>query len=479
MLNMMHASNKSAAMLHPDFVSRMGYDPKSIDTSPCVTEEGVAKCKICELAEIPIENAAKINEIFGVISTNWAENNQMHGNMAKLFQITSETRVPLAQLKKKNITVADLLCNKNLIAALQKMDRVYRDMIDCLENGRKNFPRKHARAETMKVNRDPILVEGALSVTKWLDGRQIRVFPMPKEAAWIVIHAVHLTGGHRTPTQLVKQIAQDFEFENMRHMVDQYVSKCVPCTLLRNDAKYTKKHQKPVKMTNNFFKQVLCDEIHRQRNGATHKFMIAIEAISQFMVTIPIPANPKSEDFVAIMVMIRSVLAPHTLDEPTIEIRCDAAPWHKSAKVQQLFQKLNIKTHVHESTTLSKNIIPELDGKIAQFSREMAHYIRNTDLSANLCAQMATMKCNTSVNSRGYTPSQLFTGRNPSNLKMLDINAQEYIKEIQKVRQQKRESMDRKNFMKMQAKKKDLSPYDNPQLNDPMMNNKVKFEKCK
>ena len=479
MLNMMHASNKSAAMLHPDFVSRMGHSPKNVDTTPCIEAEGTAECKICELARIPIEDGNAVNNKLAEISDVWSKNSLFGGELAKLFQVTTESRVPIAQLKRNNISLTDLLNNKNIISTLQKMDRVYRDMIDCMQHGRKNFPRKHARAETIKVNRDPILQDGALSITKWMDGKEIRVFPIPKQGAWIVIHAVHLTVGHRSPTQLVKQISNQFEFENMRQMVDQYIGKCVPCTLLRNEAKYTKKHQKPVKMTNNFFKQILCDEVHRQRGGKTVKFMIAIEAISQFMVTIPIADNPKSEDFVAIIILIRSILAPHPLDEPALEIRCDSASWHKSKKVQILLEKSNIKVHIHESTTLSKNIIPELDGKIAQFSKQLAHYFQTTDLDASICAQMATQKCNSAINSHGYTPSQLFTGRNPATMKMLDIDAQQYIQEIQKVRQQKRESIDRKNFQKTFAKKISLEPYANPDLNDPLTKSKVKFHKMK
>ena len=477
MLNMMHASNKSAAMLHPDFVSRMEHTPKSVDTSKCVEKEGVAKCKICELAEIPIENSNKINQKFGEISKIWSENEPLGGNLAKLFQISSEARVPIAQLKKRNLSLADMLNNKNIIATLQKMDRVYRDMIDCMENGRKNFPRKHARAETIKVNRDPKLDQGALSITKWLDGNQIRVFPIPKTAAWVAIHAVHLSVGHRSPTQMVKQVASHFEFENMRKMVEQYIGKCVPCTLLRNEAKYVKKHQKPVKITNDFFKQILCDEIHRQRHGKTIKFMIAIEAISQFMVTIPIQNDPKSEDFVATILLIRSMLAPHALDEPVLEIRCDGASWHKSKKALSLLNDMNIKIHIHESSTLSQNIIPELDGKMAQFSKQMAYYMQTTDLNGDLCAQLATQKCNTTVNSHGFTPSQLFTGRNPAGMKMLNIDVNEYIREMARVRQQKRESMDRKNYQKLQAKKDELVPYKNKQLNDPLLNSKIKFQK--
>ena len=479
MLNMMHASNKSAAMLHPDFVSRMGHSPKNVDTTPCKEDKGTAACKICELAKIPIENAEALESKLAEISNSWSENPIFGGDLAKIFQVSSETRVPIAELKKRNISLTDLLNNKNIISALQKMDRVYRDMIDCIVHGRKNFPRKHARAETIKINRDPILTEGALSITKWMEGKEIRVFPIPKEGAWVVIHAVHLTVGHRSPTQLVKQIAAHFEFENMRQKVEQYIGKCVPCTLLRNEAKYTKKTQKPVKMTNNFFKQILCDEIHRQRFGKTVKFMVAIEAISQFMVTIPIQNNPKSEDFVATIILIKSILAPHPLDEPTLEIRCDGASWHRSKGAQTILQKSNITVNIHESTTLSRNIIPELDGKLAQLSKQLAHYFTTTELDANICAQMATQKCNSAINTHGYTPSQLFTGRNPATMKMLEIDAQQYIQDMQKVRQQKRESIDRKNFEKIHSRKKKLEPYTNPALNDPLMNSNIKYHKMK
>ena len=94
--------------------------------------------------------------------------------------------------------------------------------------------------ETIRYSSTALFLEGALTVTKWLEGKEIRIFPIPKEAAWIAIHAVHLTVGHRSPTQLVKQVAGHFEFENMRKLIDQYIGKCVPCTLLRNEAKYVK-----------------------------------------------------------------------------------------------------------------------------------------------------------------------------------------------------------------------------------------------
>ena len=469
-LNIVHASNKNASMLHPDFVSRMGYDMKSTSDTYCAPREGVAACKICELAHIPIENTELINNKFGEISVVLAENIPLGGDLAKVFQLTNEARVPIARLKQRNISLKDLLNNKNIISALQKTDRVYRDMIDCLINNRPNFPRKHARAETIRVNREPILDGGALSITKWLDGQKIRVYPIPKESAYIIIHAVHMSVGHRSPTQLCKQIATRFEFENMKSLVNNYISKCIPCTLLRSEAKFKKQTVKPVKVADSFFKQILCDEIHRQRFGKTEKFLLAIEALSQFLVAIPMPTNPKSEDFVSALLLIKTFLAPHVLDTPEIEVRCDAAPWHKSEQVKNMLKKLNIRVHIHESSSLSKNIIPELDGKIAQFSVEMAHYMQTTNMAADVCAQLAVQKCNTALNSKGYTPSQLFTGRSPSSTKMFDIDVQQYIKDIQKTRQQKRQSMEKKNFMKKNAKKLNLVPFKNEKLNDPLLN---------
>ena len=276
--------------------------------------------------------------------------------------------------------------------------------------------------------------------------------------------------GHRSPTQLCKQIASRFEFENMKALVNNYIAKCIPCTLLRNEAKFKKQTLKPVKVADTFFKQILCDEVHRQRFGKTEKFLLAMEALSQFLVTIPIPTNPKSEDFVSALLLIKTFLTPHILDTPVIEVRCDAAPWHKSEQVKNMLKKLNIKINIHETASLSKNIIPELDGKISQFSSEMAYYMQTTKLPADICAQLATQKCNTAVNSKGYTPSQLFTGRNPSCTKVFDIDVQQYIKDIQKTRLQKRQSMEKKNFVKKNASKLNAIPFKNKKLNDPLLN---------
>ena len=478
-LNIMHASNKSAIMLQPDFVSRMGYEPKTIEKGLCKDEEGMAKCQICELADLPLENPKKFNDGIGHLSAVMASESYMGKGKNQIFQITSKQIVPIGQLKKRNITLKELLNNGNLLAALQKTDKVYRDIIDCLKNGRVNFPRKHARAETIRQNRQPKLINGALNLHKYINGTDTRVYPLPKEAAWIAIHAVHMEVGHRAPTQMLKQVSRYFEFENMKKLTDLYLEKCIQCTLLRNEAKYKKEKQKPVKLTDQMFKQILVDEIHRMRFGESHKLLVAMEAISQFMIVIPMDSKPTSNEFIAQMLLVRAILAPHVSDEPEIQIRCDGAPWHKSEKVRETLNLLNIKVVLHESTTLSKNVIPELDGKIQQLSRHLEHYMSSTKMEMKWITHLAAQKCNTTVGKMNRTPAEIFTNYDPVTMKPLKLDIKEYIKEIARVRQMKRESADRKIYKEKQKKKKGERPYENPQLNDPISNSKIDFAKVK
>ena len=477
-LNVMHASNKSAIMLSPDFISRMGYEPKTVEKGLCKDEEGVAKCAICELAELPLENAKKFNDKVGHLCKIMASDAYLDKN--HIFQIKPELQiVPIGQLKKKNITLTELLNNRAIIKDLQKMDKVYRSIIDAIENGRPHFPRRYPKAETIRLKRQPKMENGALTLHKYLDGVESRVFPLPKEAGWVAIHAVHLDVGHRAPTQMVKQVAKYFEFENMKKMTELYIGKCIPCTLLRSEAKYHKVKQKPVKLTDKPFKQILVDEVHRMRKDKSYKIMVAMEAISQFMIALPMDSKPNSNDFISKIVLIRSIMAPHVMENPEIEIRCDEAPWHTSNKVKEVFKHLNIKVELHKSSTLSKNQLPELDAKIKQLSKWLEHYSTTSKLETDLCIALAIQKCNTTVGRMNYTPAELFTGYNPSAMSHFKLNISEYINEIKRSRQMKRESAERKVFKDQIKKNKEMVPYKNPELNDPILNSKINFTKLK
>ena len=477
-LNIMHASNKSAIMLSPDFISRMGYEPKSVEKGLCEDKEGMAKCAICEMADLPIENARSFNDKVGHLAKIMASDAYVDKN--HLFQIKPELQiVPIGQLKKKNVTLTELLNNGKLVAQLQKMDKVYRSIIDAIENGRPHFPRKYPKAETIRLTRKPELKDGALMLHKYLDGVEIKVYPLPKEAGWIAIHAVHLNVGHRAPTQMAKQVAKYFEFENIKKMTELYISKCIPCTLLRTEAKFQKTKLKPVKIPDRPFSQILVDEVHRTRSGKNYKILVAMESITQFMMAIPMEQKPDSTEFVSKILLIKTMMAPHTLNEMEFEFRCDAAPWHVSNKVKETFELLNIKIAIHESKSLSKNQLPELDAKIKQLSEHLVHYTTTTKLETSWCVQLAVQKCNTTVGKMNTTPAELFTGVNPATMEKLELNILDYIEEMKRIRKLKRESAERKTFKNQIKKDSKMVSYENKELNDPIMNTKIDFTKLK
>ena len=172
-------------------------------------------------------------------------------------------------------------------------------------------------------------------------------------------------------------------------------------------------------------------------------------------------------------------MAPHVMECPEIEVRCDEAPWHTSTKVKEAFKHLNIKVELHKSSTLSKNQLPELDAKIKQLSKWLEHYSTTSKLDTDLCVALAIQKCNTTIGKMNYTPAELFTGYNPSAMSHFKLNISEYIEEIKRSRQLKRESAERKIFKDHVKKNKDIVPYKNPKLNDPILTSNVNFAKMK
>lgn len=128
---------------------------------------------------------------------------------------------------------------------------------------------------------------------------------------------------------------------------------------------------------------------------------------------------------------------------------------------------------------MSKNAIPELDSKIRQLSMELTHYTTTTKMDIYWCIQMAVQKCNTTIGKMNKTPAELFTGRDPVTMKSLNLDVKDYIKEMARVRQMKRESADRKVFKSKHNKMKGEVPYENPALNNPLSNSKIDFSRMK
>ena len=467
-LNIIHSSNKTENIKIADYISRFGIN-QTFNDQNCVIKDGAKKCRVCEAAAVPIDEVRMLNKAINKVTHAtamigregyWNEKNE-------ILKLSPQKIVPINRLRKIDMTFSQLLNSPNVIRQIQQQDKVFRSIIDCMEAGRPNFPRKFAKATTINEKREPELVNGALKIAKYPKGIRTMVYPIPVTGAYTVIYSAHKEIGHRAPSQLIKQINREFEVENLANMVEEFVKKCPSCTLLRAEKKYLAPKSKPVKMANDFFQQILMDEVHRTTGRGSIKIMMAMEAISGFIIVIPIEGEMSGEKFVAMVAHAKSILTPHASDLVNIELRADKAPWHTSKLVRTDMEKLKINLQLYESTSLSKNIIPELDAKIKAFSPYFKYYAQMGS-SPILSAILAAQKVNTTVNEHGVTASELFTGRNPYRPNDPAPASNDYLERIAQKRKEKRIALERSRLRKEQKMEQKTIPYEDTSLNSPL-----------
>ena len=173
------------------------------------------------------------------------------------------------------------------------------------------------------------------------------------------------------------------------------------------------------------------------------------------------------EKFVAMVAHAKAILTPHASDLVNIEVRADKAPWHTSKLVRTDMEKLKVNLQLYESTSLSKNIIPELDAKIKAFSPFFKYYSQMGS-SPILSAILAAQKLNTTVNEHGVTASELFTGRNPYRPNEPSPTSEEYLEKIAKKRKEKRQTLERARMRQEQKAERKMIPYNDESLNSPL-----------
>ena len=164
---------------------------------------------------------------------------------------------------------------------------------------------------------------------------------------------------------------------------------------------------------------------------------------------------------------IKSVMCPHGLDFIKLTIRCDKAPWHNSAAVKESLLLMNVEILFYDSTTQSKNIIPELDVRIKIYSDFLKQLVDNTVWDIQTCCFVAAAKCNNNIGTKGYTPAELFVGRSWLNGKTIQIDTNELINKIKAKRELRREIADRASAQRQAKKESKLIPYENEELNSP------------
>ena len=126
---------------------------------------------------------------------------------------------------------------------------------------------------------------------------------------------------------------------------------------------------------------------------------------------------------------------------------------------------------LHSSTTLSKNIVPELDARIKVYSQYLVQLTESSPYSLTVCCHLAAAKTNNTIGKLGKTPAEIFTGRGWRDGKQLNIDITSLTNELKRKREKRRLYDDRKNAERYQKKELQFVPYSDPDLNSPLVNN--------
>ena len=480
--NVIHMKNTEAKMMFSDGLSRI----TEILGLPMPQNEcvGAPRCKVCDAANM-IENGTRIGVVMEKLCNSTINMIRAYGNDGdtvciprdlQIFSLRKEPtfkKIHFSRIKSTKYRLETLLDDTEVLAVLQMKSPDLRKLRRALEKGVVNFPKQEAKLQRMKDDEFATLMDNVIYVTKVIEGVARKVIPLPPQSAPIAIAATHETVGHRSTSQLLLQVKVNFYFPKMKEMVAAFVDSCVRCSLEKGGGTFVKKKMTPVPVPEGMFSTIVMDEMVRTFKSESVKFMVAMEGLSQFVTCIIYEGAMTSAKFLAMVATCKTILCPHGLKNARVELRVDAAPWHTSAVVRECLSELNVELRIHQSTTFSKNILPELDIKMKRIGDNMAHFMESTPVPIEVAVHLAAAKCNSTIGQSGYSPSEIFTGRGWQKGEMIQIDTKNLLEQIVKRRESQRLSKERERAAKFMKKELELVPYDDPSLNSPLVFNRM------
>ena len=478
--NVIHMRNTEAKMMFSDGLSRI----TEILGLPMPKNEcvGASRCKVCA-ASTMLETGTRIgvvmeklcNSTLGVIREMGAADNE--SRLPPDLQLFALRKSPtynnrqFSIIKNTKYRLESLLNDPTVLEVLQMKSAELRKLRKAIEEGVVNFSKKDEKFQRMLDEDKAELVDNVIYLTKTVEGVARRVIPLPPQSAPIAIAATHETVGHRSVSQLVLQVKINFHFPKIREMVVAFVDSCVRCSLEKGGSNFAKKKLKPIPLPESMFTTIVMDEMVRCVKGETVKFMVAMEGLSQFVTCIIYEGAMTGPKFLAMIGSCKTILCPHGFKNAKIELRVDGAPWHTSAVVRECLAYMNVELRIHQSTTLSKNILPELDNKMRRIGEHIMLFMESEPVSLQLAVHLAAAKCNSTVGRSGYSPAEIFTGRGWRDNEMIQIEVRKLLEQIAKRRESHRVTKERERARKMMKKELQLVPYEDPSLNSPLVAN--------
>ena len=476
-VNVIHANNTNSNIKFADALSRLGI---MREPATCI---GQPSCTICDAASP--ENEERGHYI-NVLNTVVNEDLQLNSLAVNDDFMENVLDVPLAVLNQKfynfepeylfkiqpeleRLTLKELLNNSKFLLSLQLQDKDLKMLHRDLLAGRVSYPKRQQRLQNKLEKRNAKIEDGVIKLDKYIDGVKYRVIPLPNQCAIIAIQAVHKTIGHQSITQLQKQTVRYFEFAKLNQKVKLFAERCLKCCLYRGSSGYQKDKMKPVPLPTDLYSTILVDEVTRTYKGKNVKFMLAMEAVSGFLAVICYDKVMNGPRFIQCIAQIKTILCPHGLDTAKISVRCDRASWHASVAVKEALSLMGIDLIFYESSTFSKNIIPELDAKIRVFGQYLSQIVESSPWDFETCCYIAAAKCNSAISSTGHSPAEIFVGRGWRDGKTVQIDTEKLLKSIADRRESRRNYENKKIAESKIKKQKDKIPYKNDSLNEPLI----------
>ena len=476
-VNFVHTLNVNPKLRLADVISRLG-NFKSDEG--CV---GAPTCTICKAADM--DNRDRLSII--AMINDMVQKGKNHGNLIDESYYMSKNKhrdaywyevikpkltgkVLAMFANKQNHTIETFKKDTKLIRTAQEKHGDYAKLFRDIGRGVTSYAKKKARLQTLLVTRVAKIENGILTIEKVINGVTFRVIPLPDNIAMIAVAAVHKSIGHQSVNQLVKHAQRHFEIQKLKEKVESYVGKCVKCTLMKGGGS-VKFKMSPVPLPKEMFRTILADEVLRNVRNKQLKYIIAMEGLSSFVTVIPYKDSMTGERFVNIMAQIKSILCPHNNENVKITLRCDKAKWHTSAMVKETLALMNIELRLFESSTFSKNCIPELDVKIKNFGKNQMQIYEDKNVTLEQSCHLAAAVCNNTIGHLGYTPAEIFVGRGWNSNKTIQIDVQKILEELASRREQRRSDDERR---KLQSKMKIESrtvPYNDKELNSYLVQN--------
>ena len=481
-MNVIHMKNEHALIDFSDTLSRLC----ELLGTPLNPKECEGKnCQICEAAQVIGNDVTTNGEVIASVCTNisntiredifYDDGLPRRQTDLEIFALRKDTsRVPaFRELKKMRFDLRTLLDNNQALAVLQSKCKDLQKIRKGLEDGRVNFPKHEARLQKMIEDDQAQLTNGVITLLKVINGAPTRLIPLPPISATVVIAAIHQTIGHRSVNQFIRHFTRYFQTPKLRQLVENFTNNCIKCCLERGSGNYQRKEMKPVPLPEGFFQTIIMDEMSRTfKNKGTVKMVVAMEALSNFLVAVTYNGAMTAETFVAILAHCKSILCPHGLDNVTIQLRTDGAAWHTSQTAREALAAMNVELVVHSSATFSKNSIPELDTRMRQLGKHLQNCVNEKPVPLEVAVHLAVARLNSTIGVSGLTPAEALTGRGWRNNEIIQLEAKDLIKQLGQRRESKRLYEQRRLAMKKQKEELELVPYDDPTLNSPLVNNR-------